>query len=296
MKTVRCNICGSGDGELVKKGVFGSPGQDVYSCASCKHFYLSPLLSDAEEERFYINDYPAFLLKRGDAKSLSPEAHFISNQPEAERRLGSIRGLLSDEKEVLEIGSASGFFLCRLREHVKTVYGVEPNTAYMEYSRSNNIDTHDSLKGIACKKFDVIFLYYVLEHVKEPVKFIESVSGLLKDRDSRIVMEVPNVNEALITLYKSPAYDEFVWQRAHCSYFSVEALKDIFSRLKMEAEFIPVQRYDLSNHVYWLTDGKPGGTGKHDNIFSKGLNEEYKKCLKDRWICDTILAIARKRI
>ena len=31
------------------------------------------------------------------------------------------------------------------------------------------------------------------------------------------------------------------------------------------------QRYDLSNHITWMKDGTPGGSGKYNNIFSKKL-------------------------
>ncbi len=142
-----------------------------------------------------------------------------------------------------------------------------------------------------CKKFDIIFLYYVLEHVKNPVSFLANVKKYLRDYSSKLIIEVPNINEALISLYKSSAYNEFVWQRAHYSYFATATLTNLFSRLNLAAELIPVQKYDFSNHIYWLIEGLPGGSGKYNGIFSEELAMLYKENLKASWLCDAILAI-----
>jgi SAM-dependent methyltransferase len=292
---IECNICGASEYELIKKGVYGNEAQNVYCCCSCDHKFLAPLLSDEDEMRFYSKDYPAFLLGRGDKKSVTPQSHFTKNKEQAQERFQHIKHLLSKEKSVLEIGSATGFFLSYIKDNVKEVCGVEPNSSYREYANGIDILTFESLGDIKDRKFDIIFLYYVLEHVKEPINFLENLQDFLKNETSTIVIEVPNVNEALVSLYKSPAYNNFVWQKAHCNYFSVKVLGDIFSNTGLTSEFVPVQRYDFSNHLYWLVEGKPGGMGKYHMIFSEKLDREYQECLKNSWFCDSILAIAKPK-
>ena len=287
----QCNICQSTKNKLIEKTVFGSPEQSIYGCIDCGHIYLSPLMTSGEEEHFYINEYPDFLLGRGDMKSASPEQHFANNKSEAERRVSHVKHLLLKDKAVLEIGSASGFFLDHICDYVGEICGVEPNSDHFAYAKKKNIPMHKDLKEIGDRKFDIIFLYYVLEHIKDPASFIKNIKKLLRDKNSKIIIEVPNVNEALVSLYKSPAYNKFVWQRAHCNYFSVKILKNLFDGLKLSAEFIPVQRYDFSNHIHWLIEGKPGGRGKYNHIFSDSMNREYKESLKNSWLCDTILTI-----
>jgi len=294
IKTVAiyCNLCRAGDYDLAKKGVFGNAHLNIYRCRECGHFFLAPLLDDAEEEKFYVNEYPAFLLKRGDSKNTAPGEHFAKNRDEAERRFRLVERFLSKDKSVLEIGSASGFFLSRIKPHVREIRGIEPNSNHLGFANKKGIETDASLKDMGDKKFDIIFLYYVLEHIKEPDGFLKNLKSLLKGSGSKIILEVPNVKEALISLYHSLAYNEFVWQRAHCSYFSVNALSKLFAGCGLKADFIPVQRYDISNHIYWLTEGKPGGAGKYRDIFSEELNGQYMKDLEKKWLCDTILAVA----
>jgi SAM-dependent methyltransferase len=293
--SIGCNICGASEHKLIKKGVYGNEAQNVYRCCNCDHVFLAPLLSDEDEMRFYSKDYPAFLLLRGDKKSVTPHTHFTQNQEQAPERFRDIKHLLSREKNVLEIGSATGFFLSYIKEFIEEVCGVEPNSAYREYANGIEISTFESLGDIKGRKFDIIFLYYVLEHIKEPVVFLENIQDFLKNKNSMIVIEVPNVNEALVSMYKSLAYNKFVWQKAHCNYFSVKVLEELFSKVDLSAEFFPVQRYDFPNHLYWLVEGKPGGMGKYSGIFSEKLDLEYRGCLKKAWLCDSILAIVKQK-
>jgi SAM-dependent methyltransferase len=289
---VECNVCHSSEGVLFKKGVFGNPAQDVYQCKACGHVYLAPLLDDQEEARFYLDQYSAFLVSRGDNKSVSPQEHFAGNKDEAERRFKDVAPFLDKGRSVLEIGSSSGFFLARIKDCVGDVAGIEQNAAHKDFANKAGLPTFSGFEEVAGRKFDMIFLYYLLEHIKYPVDFIRMLKTFLKGKASRIVVEVPNVNEALVSLYKSSSYNEFVWQRAHCSYFSVKVLDTILSGLGFRTEFIPLQRYDFSNHLYWLVQGKPGGKGKYAHVFSQEFDAQYRKALCDQWLCDSILLIA----
>lgn len=288
---IKCVICGSKKSKLIKKGVYGNKDQNIYKCSDCNHYFLAPFLSDEEEEKFYINDYPAFLLKRGDFKNITPEEHFRKNKSEAERRFPYIKHLLSKKKTVLEIGSATGYFLNFIKKYVNKVSGIEPNKCQREYANAQHIPTFDKLDNLVKKRFDLIFMYYVLEHIKDPISFIRDIKGLLKNKRSKLIIEVPNIKEALISFYKSSAYNNFMWQRAHCSYFSIEVLKKLYSHLGLRADLKILQRYDISNHIYWMVEGKPGGSGKFTNIFPEKINKMYKECLERAGIGDSILSI-----
>lgn len=277
---------------LIKRGVYGNSSQNIYRCLKCEHIYLAPLLSDKDDEKFYLSEYPVFLAKRGDFKNSNPRIHFEKNIEEARRRLRDIKQILSRKQNVLEVGSATGFFLNHIKSYVKDICGVEPHAEYRKFSLLKNIPTYGDIRELPKKKFDLIFLYYVLEHVKDPIAFIRSLKALLKGRFSKLVIEVPNVNEALVSFYKSRAYNEFVWQRAHCSYFSVKTLEAVLQKLGFSIQCIPVQRYDFSNHLHWMIKGEPGGSRKYCRIFSDKLNQEYVDNLKRNWLCDTILIIA----
>jgi hypothetical protein len=61
-----------------------------------------------------------------------------------------------------------------------------------------------------------------------------------------------------------------------------------------EVETIPEQRYDISNHVHWLSTGKPGGKGRYTDLLDERVNAEYARCLREQWYCDTVFAVAQR--
>jgi len=55
--------------------------------------------------------------------------------------------------------------------------------------------------------------------------------------------------------------------------------------------FLYEQRYGLSNHLEWLSKGKPGGNSKLENLFNS-INNDYINILEKEGITDTIFIIA----
>ena len=51
-----------------------------------------------------------------------------------------------------------------------------------------------------------------------------------------------------------------------------------------------VQRYPLSNHLYWLSKGKPGGHKQWAFLDDQQLNQNYEQQLAALGLTDTIVA------
>ena len=49
------------------------------------------------------------------------------------------------------------------------------------------------------------------------------------------------------------------------------------------------QRYPLSNHLYWLSHGKPGGHELWNFLNNKNLAKSYENELSKLGKCDTII-------
>jgi hypothetical protein len=102
-----------------------------------------------------------------------------------------------------------------------------------------------------------------------------------------IIAEIPSATDPLTSTYNIPAFENFYWSIAHHYYYNPDSLKYILDKLGYRYELIPEQRYDLSNHIIWLMNGKAGGQN-HFKFISDKTIESYKQDLKDNWICDTI--------
>ena len=109
-----------------------------------------------------------------------------------------------------------------------------------------------------------------------------------------MVFEIPNRSDPLITVYKIPAFDKFYWSVAHNYYFNQPSLEYVLGKVGVKFEILPEQRYDISNHMTWALEGKPGGQGKYSSLFTAELGKIYLESMMKTGHCDTLIAHLRK--
>jgi hypothetical protein len=131
-----------------------------------------------------------------------------------------------------------------------------------------------------------------MEHLADPVAFLRAQLVLLKP-GGRIVFEVPNANDALTTLYNIPAYERFIWVVSHRWYFTENSLARAIAMAGGRGEVRLDQRYDLSNHLVWARDGRPGGMGRFSGVLGQELEDSYRQALIRARICDTLIGIVQ---
>lgn len=286
-----CRLCGSTDADVVGREISEAPDACEYKCRGCGLVYLFPIMTEAEEAAFYRAEFERYMEGRSGPGWKNPAMHFRSYQAEGERRLPLVRPFLKPEDEALEVGSSTGYFLDDVRGYVGAVTGVEPSAAYREFANRRGIETLASLDELGGRRFNVIFLYYVLEHLRDPVGYVAGLRARLK-AGGRLLIEVPNVDDVLLGPYNIPRFGPFYWQKAHYHNFSQQTLRIVLERAGYAAQLIPTQRYDLSNHMIWMMEGKPGGMGRFKDLFTPALETAYAEALRAQWKCDTIFAVA----
>jgi SAM-dependent methyltransferase len=299
--TPLCRSCNAPSSQQMVKGknVFGShANQHFWLCNVCGMIYLDPPLSEQEEALFYKKEFEKFMANRAgnDVDWSGPDQHVRTNQREVERRIPFLLKYLKPGWRVLELGCSSGFMLNALKNKGMKVAGIEPSGNFIDYVRGKGISVFESsqeLKKEGFTIFDAIIHYYVLEHIRYPVDFINEYMTFLS-RGGVMIFEVPCATDPLIELYKVAAFDNFYWSAAHHWYFTHQSLTNLLRRTKFTFELYPEQRYDLSNHMTWMLDGKPGGFGRWSDIFGEVMDSQYKECFKKNWLCDTLVAVVKK--
>ena len=292
-----CRLCGAQikDHEIVGDFVYGgSAEQKFYRCAGCDVAFLYPALTAEEEERFYAKEFEKFMEKRAgqDFDWSGPEGHFQSNQKQYERRLPFFADLLKPGKRVLEIGCSSGFMLVPLKKKGLDVVGVEPSGGFGGFLKKQDVKVYGSVEELSKtekEKFDIVMHFFVLEHIREPLDFLKQGLSLLKD-NGVLVFEVPSRDDPLVTIYNIPAFHKFYWSVAHNYYFNRPSLEFLLKQLGKKFEIIPEQRYDLSNHMTWALEGKPGGQKKYSAMFTPELEAAYRQNMIKKGHCDTLIA------
>lgn len=274
--------------------VWEAPRSAVYQCSHCAVVFVHPIMSIEEEREFYKDGFTHYMKVRGGPGETEAQAHFRENQSEGARRLDALKPFLRPDMHVLEIGSSTGFLLDAVRPFVASVTGIEPGNDYRAYANDCGIPTLRDVQDVAGKQYDLVLSYYVVEHLRDPIGQLRAWRELLRD-GGRLAVEVPNVEDALVKFYQLDAFDQFYWQKAHYFNYSHETLSMVARRAGFkDIQAIPDQRYDISNHIHWLRTGKPGGKGKYTEVLDEKLNAEYQRCLKERWLCDTVFLVASK--
>ena len=293
-----CRLCRatSLDFEVVGDYVYGGNDQQkFYRCRFCDVAFLFPPTDEHQEVKFYAEEFEKFMEIRnagGDRDWTGPESHIITNNDQLLRRLPYLESAINhDGMKLLELGCSSGFMLLPLRELGLEVKGVEPSGHFTEFVQSKGIPVYESLEQFKQNDPDVGLLdlithFFLLEHVRDPLEFLEQCLELLKP-DGKVFFEVPSRDDPLVTIYNIPAFHDFYWSVAHHWYFNRESLVYLLDQLPCKYELIPEQRYDLSNHLWWAIQGKPGGMGKYSEEFTDELDKVYKESMKKTGHCDS---------
>lgn len=296
-----CRFCRADKEYQSIKGDFvhgGTAEQKFFKCAQCGIIYLYPPLSPEEEARFYREEYDKYMEKRsaGGMDWSGPEKHAKASHKEMVRRLKYLRPYLKPGKRVLEVGCSSGFMLTAFKEAGLKVTGLDPSNGFLSYVRSKGIEAYehlDQLKKEVREPFDLICFFFVLSHTSDPVTFLNEYLSLLKP-GGVLIFEDTCASDPLVELYKVPAFDQFYWSIQHHWHFDRESLAAVLEKTGQPFRIMPEQRYDISNHMTWMMDGKPGGLGRFSHIFGQELDELYKEQLKKYWLCDTMVAFIEK--
>jgi SAM-dependent methyltransferase len=285
---------------VITPHVYGDTEQRraFFQCSKCDVRYLYPLLAVDQEAEFYKKEFENFMTSRsGDQNRWEDAETHVSSSEETRLRRMKYLPTLQDQSHILEVGCSSGFMLYPMRDAGHTCVGVEPSGLFNEYLQSRGIESYNSVnqlpKEVAKAGFDLIMHFFVLEHISQPVDFLQSQIELLKPGGT-IVFEVPNAADPLYSVYDIPEFERFYWSIAHPWYFSQKSLRFLLEKLPFENQIRLDQRYDLSNHIVWARDGRPGGQGRFTKKFGEKLERSYRQLLIESGHCDTLIGIVRK--
>jgi SAM-dependent methyltransferase len=265
-----------------------------YHCENCDVSYQYPGLTEDEETRFYVGEFESFMSGRAGEKGgwNKAEDHISANESTRQRRMNYIIPHLTGNCNILEVGCSSGFMLWPLQKLGHQCSGVEPSGEFSDFVSSHGIDVYNSIDDISRTniQYDLILHFFVLEHISDPLSILKRQLALLKP-GGKIVFEVPNTADPLYSVYDIPAFERFYWSIAHPWYFSEKSLHYLLKELGCSYEIFGEQRYDLSNHMVWARDGKPGGMSNFTDKLGVEIENSYKESLIKSGNCDTLVAV-----
>ena len=252
----------------------------VLECSECGLVFLSSFKHI--EPTFYEESKMHVKEKIFEINDWVRESHF-----DDERRYNDLKYYLKN-RSVLDFGCGAGGFLKYAKNISKCAEGIEVEKRLFAYYKKNGLTVYNTLSEVK-NQYDLITLFHVLEHFSDPIDLLVQLKQKLK-RNGQIIIEVPNSNDALLTFYKSKAFSEFTYWSCHLFLFNNKTLVQVAERAGLKMTYVKqIQRYPLSNHLYWLVYGKPNGHEVWHHLNSHDIVKAYESSLQSLGICDTII-------
>jgi 2-polyprenyl-3-methyl-5-hydroxy-6-metoxy-1,4-benzoquinol methylase len=196
VEVVSCDLCGSDDAGLLFEGSdrwFKLPGRfPVRQCRACGLIYLSPRPGRDEIGTYYPPGYVPFSPAIEDEPSAWRR---FNRRHEMGKRLRLVRSLAGTPGAALDVGCATGVFLDALRRHGWEVCGVEIEEQAAAYARSRlNLSVRQGdlrEAGFAARSFDLVTMWYVLEHVHQPRATLVEAARVARPGGA-LILALPN--------------------------------------------------------------------------------------------------------
>ena len=272
-----CYNCGKEEYKIIHKGVRDNDKIDVLRCSNCGLVFLS---DDSHiESNFYENG--------GMIAGFSLENWIKNTKTDDKRRFLLLKKRIKD-KIVTDFGCGNAGFLNFAKDICKKVYGIELQKDLYDYFKTCGLDIFSKI-SLLPEKSDIITMFHVLEHTKNPVDTLKELKPFL-NKNGSIIIEVPNAKDSLISFYKCKSFEDFVYWSCHLFVFDKNTLKQTIKKAGYKIKkFSYIQRYSFMNNLYWLLKKKPGGHKIWAKYDFKAINTIYSFFLKLFGITDTML-------
>ncbi|MDA8687481.1 class I SAM-dependent methyltransferase [bacterium] len=197
-------------------------------------------------------------------------------------------------KKIADFGCGSGDFLKLVKPFCESVLGVELQQNYVDDLNAVGVSCTNNLESIDDGSLDVIVSFHVIEHLPNP---LDTLNLLMRKVASGgyLLIEVPHANDFLLNVVACDEFKQFTLWSQHLVLHTRESLRKMldFVGLK-EIQIEGVQRYPLSNHLYWLAKGKAGGhKSPLSSLDTDILFDAYQNSLARIDATDTLVAIAK---
>ncbi|EOJ0286810.1 class I SAM-dependent methyltransferase [Campylobacter jejuni] len=290
---MECYLCNNKDYHKREGKVRDNPDIGILECDNCGLVFLD---TNSVNEKFYEQNNMLsadfFKLTQRDNDTLQNQILFLEREwgIRAQSRLNFLKETIIG-KELLDFGSGHGQFLIQAKPFAKSVTGIEIEEQVKPIYEQNNITLLRKLSEATGGGYDIITAFHVIEHLQDPVGILKELSTKLKE-NGKIIIEVPNANDALLTIYKNKAFQEFTYYSGHLFLYNPHNLKILGEKSGFKVNFVKcIQRYPLSSTLHWLSTNKPQGHKLWGNfIDNEILQNAYEQTLASLGATDTLIA------
>lgn len=280
----KCYLCGCKTFKIRPGSVRDNKSLEILECENCSLVFLSS--NEHVSQEFYEQGLMH--------NNLDINSWLELTKHDDTRRFEFLKDKVKN-KSVLDFGCGNAGFLKKIKKIAKRSCGIELQKDLQNYYEQNEIKVVDNVDKIF-EKFDFITLFHVLEHLVSPKVVLSDLAQKLSE-NGEMIIEIPNSNDILLTVYKNKGFSNFTYWSCHLYLFNEKTIKKLLQDIGLEINYVRhIQRYGAVNHLHWLLLNKPGGHQKWAKFDFKFINKIYEKILAMLKITDTIIISTGKAV
>lgn len=205
----------------------------VVHCDECGLEFVNPLPSLETMQENYQKEMTGSDTKSGLHSNyiLERKERIGSFSKLYNSRLSLIESLHPEKGNLLDIGCGAGFFLNCAQERGWNCHGIEILPEYVKYAQENfslgniRLESLDESLAFDANTFDVITLWDLIEHLRNPMKSLKRIHHVMKPAGLLIIW-TPNVKNAVFLQEKWTGYKIL----QHFYFFSNDSLNKMLKK------------------------------------------------------------------
>tara|TARA_B100001540_G_C15586301_1_gene541873 strand:- start:204 stop:812 length:609 start_codon:yes stop_codon:yes gene_type:complete len=175
-------------------------------------------------------------------------------------------------EKILEVGCGPGVFYKPWSELNVEWKGIEINPYWIKFGEKNGVPVLNKSMDSIEEKFDVVMAHQVIEHVENPVEFMNNIKSILKP-GGIVHLELPNQFSLSARLRKiSPIISNdygFIQPPMHLRAYSKKTIKFLFDSLGLKSKMLfvcsntdkiwgQVREYSFPQNLFYSLSGEMG--------------------------------------
>ncbi|MBI3398656.1 MAG: class I SAM-dependent methyltransferase [Deltaproteobacteria bacterium] len=220
LQHVPCNICGFSEERLITI----QNGYRIVRCKGCGFVYVNPRPTAEILKHLYLS-----YLQEKIEDPLLWDAYM---KDIFARAADALARRFPKGGDILDIGCGYGFFLSQMKKKGWQTCGMDVSETAVSYAKGRGLNvTLGTLEDIKHKEssFDVATLFYVFEHLPDPLKALQEIRRILKP-NGLLLLRVPHTTPIVRVLslfgIKNNLYDP----PFHLNDFSPATIKAILRK------------------------------------------------------------------
>ena len=287
-----CPICGEKEGNIFVN-VYG---YDYIECNECGHIYLNTVIEEDNVKELYSGN---------GNKNLQHMVYLneeLFNKRVEQIAKPKVQWVLDKTKKHglwIDIGCGTGEILFSAKEMGYGIRGIDSDEMEVEFAISKKLNvicdyiTDDNAKEYVSDG-NIISLFNILEHLKNPKKLIENISNNIK-KGTYVVIEVPR--HPSISSLNNMLFNEFacrhIYPPDHMHIFTEESIEKMVKEVNLE----PISIWNFGQDAYDIIITSLASKNINASKFTDKILESVpilQKSIDESGLSDTMIIICKK--